>query len=251
MSRTPARLIAPDRLIAIAALVLAAASFLMNSRPQGAVASPITANDLGPADALILNDAKPKKADGPTSVKVRAEGGRVAWSEQPTARAWAFGVVHVDKVMKAILATPSFVEKREEMERDAKKDDEAFGKRLQELQAKYPNLTPQSPDAETAQREFTALREEYNKWREGAVRLSEKFLAEQVEAAYRQLLNAVEIVSDREGIDVVLRTLAPNESFDAKTFIEARDNVVGRVLLRYPDSLDLTDAVMKELSLPQ
>lgn len=244
-----------DRLVAALALAIAVASLVVHHPPSPAQAdvshSAAPAEDLGPADAVILADAKPAGGDAPATVRVRANGGRIAWSDEPTAKAWSVGVIHVDKVMKAVLATSSYVSKREEIENETRKTDEEFGKRLQELQGRYGTLAPDSPDLEKAQREFASLRDEYNRWREGAMRIQEKFLAEQVEAAYRELLNAVEIVSDREGIDVVLRTLVPGDPFESNTFIEARDNVVGRAILRYPEAIDITGRVMKELGVQE
>ena len=245
-----------DRLVAVIAIVLAAVSLTIQlNRPNSAHASaPIAAisgSELGPADALLLTDAKPAKSQGDKPVRIKAEGGRMTWSDQPTARAWSIAAVNVDRTMKAILSGTTYADKRKELEDEAKKQDAEFGKRLEELKKKYASLEPNSPDVPQAQQEFNALRDEYNRWREGSVRINEKLVAEQIEQAYRELISAVEIVSDREGIDIVVRFLPTGEPFGADSLAGAREQVMGRSLLRYPEAIDITSGIMKELGVKE
>ncbi|MDZ4828963.1 MAG: OmpH family outer membrane protein [Phycisphaerae bacterium] len=251
-----------DRLVAILALLAATTSLAFqleftNLLPNSAhAASPISAEagaatDLGPADALILNDAKPAKGQEGKPVRVKAEGGRVSWSDQPTARAWSMAAVNVDRTMKAILSGSTYADKRKELETETKKQDEEFGKRLEELKKKYSNLEPNSPDVGQAQQEFNALRDEYNRWREGSLRINEKLVAEQIEKGYRELINAVEILSDKEGIDLVVRFLPTAEPFAADNLAGAREQVIGRSLLRYPEAIDITAEILKELGVKE
>ena len=238
----------------MAAIALAGASLVLQfSSGHVALAANATlpAGDLGPADALLLNDAKPAKGQAAGPVKVSAEGGRLGWDSQPTSRAWSIAAINVDKTMKAILSGAAYADKRKELDDDAKKQDGEFNKRYEELRKKYGNLEPTSPDALKAQQELTALRDEYTRWREGSVRNSEALAAQQIEKAYRELTSAVDIVSDRMHVDIVCRFMPTGEPFNASTLLEAREQVVGRTLLRYPEAIDITADVMKELGVKE
>ncbi|MFO0826624.1 MAG: OmpH family outer membrane protein [Phycisphaerales bacterium] len=245
-----------DRFVALSALLVAGASLVLHfGRSNVAVAVAPSSYDggaeLGPSDALLLNDAKPAKGADGKPVRFRAEAGRLTWSDQPTAKAWSVGAINVDKSMKSLLSTPAYADKRKELEEEARKQDDEFAKRLDELKKKYPNLEPNSPAVAEAQAEFNALRDEYNRWREGSMRINEKLVAEQIEKAYRELVNAVEIVSDREKLDLVMRFLPTGEPFNADTLAAAREQVLGRSLLRYPEAIDITAEVLKELGIKE
>jgi hypothetical protein len=68
--------------------------------------------------------------------------------------------------------------------------------------------------------------------------------------AYGEIVTAVNTVSDRLGIDVVVATR------DAAQPIEERDpnqiltNILARTAVRYPDQIGITEQVMDELDLP-
>ncbi len=240
-----------DRLLVVAALVAGVSSLLVQfARPSAAHAAPLGPAELGPADALVLTDAKPAK-NGPKEMKVRAEGGRVAWGDRSTDKAWSIGAVNVDKSMKAILAGTSYAEKRDEYDAEAKKQDDEYGKRFEDLRTKYQGIDPKSPEFPKAQQELEALRNEYMAWRDGSMKIREKLFSEQIEKAYRDLVAAVDIVAEREDIDLVFRFLPTGNPFEADSLVEAREQVIGRSLLKYPETIDITSEVMKELGIKE
>lgn len=239
-----------DRLLVMAALASSIVAIALHAvRAPEAIAASRTATDLGPADALVLNDPKPASASNPKEVRFRAEGGRLAWSDRATSKAWSIGAVNVDKAMKAILGGASYADRRNELDEEAKKEDEAFGKRFEALRDRYKDVDPKSPEFPQAQQELEQLRGEYVHWREGSLQIREKFFAEQIEKAYRDLVSATEIVAEREEIDIVMRFLPTAHPFEADTLGTAREQVIGRTFLAYPETLDMTDEVMKELGI--
>ena len=85
------------------------------------------------------------------------------------------------------------------------------------------------------------------RWREGQGRIVGKLAAEQIESAYRRLVEAVEVVADREKIDLMFRFIPTAKAFEAETMEAAGLQVRERTFLRSPESLDLTAEVLKEL----
>lgn len=234
-----------DRLLAVAALGLA--SFALVTRgPLAAPASadPVPAADeLGPADAVVLLESKERK----DSLRLTNAGGRLSFGERATDRVWSVGAVDVDTCMKRLLATGEFADRRKEVEDEARKQEEQFRAQMQEIEAKYGNITPDDPKFPEAQREANGIFEAMRRWREGQGRIVGKLAAEQIETAYRRLVEAVEVVADREKVDLVFRFIPTAKAFETDTMEAAGLQVRERTFLRSPESLDLTTEVLKEL----
>lgn len=240
-----------ERLVVLASLAIAVTSLALHVVPQASsqavAAQPtVAANDLGPVDGLVLNDVKGGK--DAAALRFFVEGQHLGWGDRVTSRAWSVGAVHVDKAMKALLNAGTYAEKRKELEETAKQQDAEFGKRLDALREKYKNLTPQSPEAPQAQAESQALGQEYEKWRQGSMRIQEKLFAEQIEAAYRELVAAVETVSEKERIDLVVRFIPTGNPFETDSLAGAREQVISRTFLKYPEAVDITAEVLKALN---
>ena len=234
-----------DRFLSVAALGLASLALLARG-PLAAPASadPVpSADELGPADAVLLLDAKERK----DSLRLTNAGGRLSFGDRATDRVWSVGAVDVDTCMKRLLGSGEFAERRKEVEDEARKQEEAFRTQMQEIQAKYGDIAPNDPKFPEAQREANAVFEAMRTWRDGQGRILGKLAAEQIEAAYRRLVEAVEVVSDREKIDLVFRSLPTAKAFATETMEAAGAQVQGRTFLRSPESLDITAEVLKEL----
>jgi Skp family chaperone for outer membrane proteins len=260
-----------DRCIVVASLATAVVSLALHWTPNGGrgLGSPFTPTahampeaaalearvaaflqELGPADALVMNETKPEgKATDP--VRLRIEGQRLTWDDRLTAKAWSIGAVHVDRAMKAILNGSQFAERRKELEEIAMKTEQEFQARGEALRKKFEHVTPQSPEAPQAQAESQALFQEYEQWRQRSMQASEKLFAEQVEAAYRELVSAVESVCDKEKIDIVVRFSPTAEPFRAENLAGAREQVIARTFLKYPETIDITAEVMKTLNISE
>jgi Skp family chaperone for outer membrane proteins len=240
-----------ERLVVASSLVVAIASLALHVAPRSsAYAAPSAlamANDLGPADGVLLNELKSDAKDA-KPVRLRAEGQRLTWDDRVTSKAWSVGAMHVDTAMKAILNAGSYADKRKELEETAKQQDAEFAARLEALRTKYANVGPQSPEAPQAQAESQALAQEYERWRQGSMRIQDKLFAEQIEAAYRELVAAVETVCEKERIDIVVRFIPTGNPFETDTLGGAREQVVSRTFLKYPEAIDITAEVLKTLN---
>ena len=76
-----------------------------------------------------------------------------------------------------------------------------------------------------------------------------KLESEYLESSYREMIDAVNVVADRMKIDIVYRFTPPSEEFETDNPRAAMSTIRMRSALRYPDDLDITDAVADELGL--
>ncbi len=222
---------------------MAGAFFALSLSGAPAVATRMLPSDLGPADALILSGK-----DG--VVTLTNQGGRMAWAESPTARAYSVGCLFIDPIMKGILSGDRFSEDRKKFDEEAKTQGMEFERRSKALQEKYPGMKPDDPNIEGARREFKVLQGEYEKWLAALQKIQSKHMAEQVQKAYSELLAAVDIVAERRKIDFVYRFIPPERPFEAFDLSDAMMQVQARPFLRYPAATDITEDVVKELGLP-
>ena len=248
MSRT-------DRIVVVAALALSVVALVTSLKTAGntgamlgspAVAGTPLANDLGPADAVLFNTEAGKDA-----LRVAAKDGRLSWGDRATNRVWSVAAVDIDSVMKKILQGTSYEEKRSEAQETSKAEEAEFNKRLEELRAKFPLPTDGTAPSAEAQQAVATLQQEYNRWLEGMRRRDEKIASEQFEQAYRELVTAVEAVSEKESIDLVFRFYPTADPFEATRAGEALAQIQARTFLKYPTSIDITADVMKVLNLTE
>ncbi len=221
---------------------LGAALFLRGTeRSADATAHPAP-TDVGPADAVIL-------AGKDSNLSLRNGDGRIAFGDQPTAKVWSMGAVNSDKVMKLLLKSERFEEERKTLEEKAKSKDEEFRKRYQELESKYKDIDPKAPNFEEGRKEVEGFFKEVEDWRKEIQDRLSKLQAEQVEKAYREMTSAVDLVADRQKVDIVLRFVPTSQKFESDNAASAMLQVQVRTFLHYPEAIDVTPDVMKELSL--
>jgi Skp family chaperone for outer membrane proteins len=221
---------------------LAAALVLRAPAPVAVATAPAMPSDLGPADAVILTGKD-------SNLQLRNADGKLAFGDQPTARAWSVGAVNSDKVMKLLLKSERFEDERKQLEEGAKGKDEEFRKRYAELESKYKDLDPKSPGFEQGRGEVEAFFKEVEGWRKEITDRLGRLQAEQIEKAYREMANAVDVVADRAKVDLVFRFVPTSQEFGTQTPADAMLAVQVRTFLRYPEAVDLTAELLKELSL--
>ena len=232
-----------ERALLWSALGALAAALLLRAPAREAVAvAPRMPADLGPADAVILTGKD-------ANLQLRSADGHLAFGDHPTARAWSVGAVNSDKVMKLLLRSERFEEERKRLEEGAKTQDDEFRKRYSELETKYKDLDPKSPDFEKGRTEVEGFFREVEEWRKGIAGRLSKLQAEQIEKAYREMTAAVDVIADRSRVDLVYRFVPTAQAFETETPADAMLAVQVRTFLRYPEAVDLTPDIMKELSL--
>jgi Skp family chaperone for outer membrane proteins len=237
-----------SRFLVAGSFVLSLSAFVLAYRgaPSSlAVAGAPVPSDLGPAEGLLLGE---KGKDEP--VRVTIADGRIAWGDRSTNRVWSVAAVDIDTVMKKILEGSSYMDARREAQEGAQAEEAEFNKRLAAIRERF-SLTENAPPPPEAQQELMALQQEYQRWLEGVRRRDEKLGAEQFEQGYRELVAAVETVSEKESIDIVFRFYPTAREFKAERMGEALSQIQARTFLKYPEAIDITPEVMKALNLSE
>lgn len=197
---------------------------------------------LGPADTVLLNGAEGE-------LNLTNAKGRLAWSEEETARAWSIGAVSLSEIMPKILSRDSFKEEMDELQATAMEQSAEFQAQFKALQDEYGEIQPNDPKFPEAQGRAQALSNQYNEWEQRTRQIQGKKLAEHTETAYREAIEAVEVVADNRNIDVVYRYIPTADEFKSDSPGHAAEQIRLRTFLRYPEQIDLTTAVLEELGL--
>jgi hypothetical protein len=111
------------------------------------------------------------------------------------------------------------------------------------------NISQDSPEFEEVRRKFGKLQQEQQLWEIDKRRQRGQLASSQIEKAYRDVIAAVEVVSDRHDIDIVYRFIPTADPFESTNPEQASQAVLARIALRYPDGLDITREVLEEMSL--
>lgn len=197
-------------------------------------------DQLGPADRLVL-----RAPDGDVSITAVKDG--IAWSDRATDRTWSVGAVNVPKLMRSLMESERFDEDRRALREEAETQNAEFEAQFEAFREEFGDITPEDPKFPEAQQRWQLMMQEYQKWQQGTMAIQQKLGAEQIETAYRELVDAVDIVADRLGVELVIRFVPPDEPFDSESLDQASDQVGRRLLLKYPDTIDITEKVAGEL----
>ncbi len=201
-------------------------------------------NQLGPADGLTL-------IENDQELLLRSLGGRLAWSDAAYARAFSVGFVHVGRALDPLLDAPHFVDEREELDEEIKAKDDQLDERIGAFLEEHRDVGPDDPGAEGVRRAYQELFGERERWRAERTRRLGRLAARQIEAAYRDVRAAVEVVAERREIDIVLRFIPPEKEFQSVNPPQAYRAIRARVALKYPEALDITAAVLEELDVAE
>jgi Skp family chaperone for outer membrane proteins len=232
-----------ERLVVYGALlglsVLNVVYVLGGAGPSASAAAGL--EELGPADGLRLS--------GEPALVVRNSGGRAAWGEHPSARAYSFAFVHLGRPLSKLLDSEKYAEQRDQLVEELRTRFEELRARFEELQRQYGSLKPDDPQAGEAQQAFNELVQARQQWEAESVRRQDKLRTEQIEEAYRLIVDAVEVVAAKKEIDVVYRFVPTDLPFDTESPQQAQMTIQARTALRYPPPLDITDDIMEEMAL--
>lgn len=199
---------------------------------------------LGPAASLALRGEK-------NDLTLRNVDGRLGWTKDPFGRVYTVGFVHITKPLRRIREQPRFAEDLKALAEELGKVDADYRRQLEELKDRVEGIAESDPTYAEMNEQGQRLYQEYMAWQRSALERKSKLEAEQLEEAYRQLISAVEIVSDRLGVDIVYRFIATGEAFESPDLPTALNEVRFRSVLRYPEDLDITPEVMKELGVEE
>lgn len=231
-----------DRTLIVLALIAATAALLRpQPTPSIADSARLAAEALGPASSLELEGEKP--------LVIRNEEGRIAWNDEATSRAWSIGAVHIDRIIKEMIQSEVYAGERQDLESELRDLDSEFSDRQKSIQGEFGEIGEDDPNFPAAQAQMQGLMQEYQQFAQMAQGRMAQLQAEQLERSYRDLIEAIEVVADKDEVDLVYRYIPTSEPFLKSSVEQAMLQIQMRPFLRHPDSIDLTAKVLKELDL--
>ncbi len=234
-----------ERIVIYSALALLGAlnlSTVLGIGSPEAMADPSAiADELGPATSLILTGE-----DEP--LVLRNSTGHLAWADNAHAQAYSVAFVAPGKAMDPLLRSEQYTEELQDLQEELRTKDQEFMRQIQAYEQQNAGITPDDPRAMEIQQTYEAMRTEYEQWRAKAGARMGQLTASHIEKAYRDMLAAVEVVAERHGIDIVFRFIPTADDFGAVNAPQAHLASRQRLALVYPEALDITDAVLEELS---
>jgi Skp family chaperone for outer membrane proteins len=216
--------------------------FLLSNSGRSAFAETrdFLADVLGPAESVKL-------LDGEKEVEIKAKGGRVTWGSGDFRQAYSVGFVDISRALNPLMEAPQFADERKTLadELDAKEKEyqerlDAFGK---DIEGKDRN----DPAVQETIKEAQAVYQEYLEWGRGAVERRNEIDVKQMQAAYKELTSAVDVVAQKLGVDIVLRFIPTEKEFTATDAEGALTEIRLRTAVKYPSGLDITSEVLEEL----
>ncbi|MBX3356063.1 MAG: OmpH family outer membrane protein [Phycisphaeraceae bacterium] len=224
-------------------VVLLGVAVLSQDRPGSrADAEANQRDDLGPTDGLILRGTK-------GDLRVRDAEGRLAWGDRPTDRVTSIAFVHVDRIMTLLMDAPRLSDERKALEDRERSKMEEFQAKRDEFIRQYGRVNPDHPDFERASEAWRVLRESLDQWQQEMSKDNERLLKEQIDVSWKEILSAIDVVAERKGVDIVLRFVPTAEPFVAEDPTGGISQLLGRTVLKMPETLDLTSDVMRQLNL--
>jgi Skp family chaperone for outer membrane proteins len=227
----------------LAVLVASNVILLLGSTGPAAVASAPLADDLGPADAVILAGE-----DG-EDLLLRSRDGRLTWGEGVHHRSYSTAYVFIGQILNQLMQSEDRSEARQAIVDELTEEEAEYQERLEAVLARGQELEEGSEEFRRAGEEYMKLAEEFRQWQGQALQRRGKIDAEQLEDAYREMIDAVQVVADGMKIDTVYRFIPSEEPFRAENPEQALMSIRLRPALRYPEELDITAEVLDELSL--
>jgi len=228
--------------------LLAALAAVNLSGLLGGASAPALAED-PPADVVPTPAVAISGEEGADTLVLRNRAGRLAWSEDAYHQVYSTSYVYIGKVLKHLMQSEARREERERLVSELTEAEADFRERLEAVGNELKTMDPDSEEAKAKYQEGSAIYQEYQTWQQDSMVRRGKLDAQQLEHAYREMVDAVEVVADRKGIDIVYRFIPTDEEFSAETPEQALTAIRLRTAIRYPKGLDITDDVVEELSL--
>ena len=215
--------------------------------------SPVGADDaiqapkLGPASSLTLEN------ESAEAVVVQVTEKRLAWGDSPQKRVYSAGYVHIGKALSELLQGDSFIEENQALQDELQEMQQSLLEAFQSVQERIKDLTPEDSEFEAISKEGQGLLKQREMLIQQANAAKATLGAEQVERAYRELVDAINVVADRLDIDTVHRFIPTDDPFEIQpgpgAFQAAMLQIRLRSVLRYPEDLDITSDVLEELGI--
>ncbi len=196
---------------------------------------------LGPVDSITFAGEK--------ELVLKNSGGHLGWGEGKTNRVWSVGFMETGKALSQLLQTDHFRDAREELNEELNEQMEEVKNLMESLRQEGQAIGPDSPDAPAFRQRWEQAYGEFQHMQQLVAESRATLMAEQMQEAYKEILEAVNVVSERMDIDMVLRFIPPDGEFEQANPDATILQIRLRTALRLPNGIDITDDVLAELGL--
>ena len=196
---------------------------------------------LGPASQLVL------EGEGDNRVTLKAVDNHLAWGDAPSHRNWSQGWVSIGPLLDQLMQAESFQEERSTLSEELQEDEQLIIDALESIRGQMEGLEPDDPDVAALAAEGRNLLEQRRGFIQAAQMAQSQLAGTQLERAYREVIDAVKIVAEARDINLVHRFIPTDDPFNGTTAADATLEIRLRSLLFYPEELDITSDVAKEL----
>ena len=202
------------------------------------------APSLGPASSLTLvNDDK--------EVVLSNLDNRLSWGTNDYQKAYSFAFINVGRVLNPLLSSTQFQEEREQFQDEIKDGEAEYQEQLESLAEQMDGVDPESPEGREIMTQGRAKNQERQEWLRLMMAKRNQLESGHLSTAYQELISAVQIVAERKNIDIVLRTIPPEDEILGKDVDATMLQIRLRSALVYPEDLEITEDVMNELGVDQ
>jgi len=212
-------------------------------------ASLVTTTVLSSDDSGKLGPVESITFAGEDELTISNTEGHIVWGEEKTSRLWSIGFMEIGKALSQLLQAEHFLDERKELTEELKENIAEARELITSMQEEGNELDPDSPEAPEFRQRWELARAEFQQLQRLSSEAQARLVAIQMETAYEEIVEAVNVVSERLKIDIVLRFIPPDSEFQAEIPDAIMMQIRLRTALRLPEGIDITDEVLGELGL--
>jgi Skp family chaperone for outer membrane proteins len=195
----------------------------------------------GPFDSITLAGKK--------DLTLKNVDDHISWGDEKANTVWSIGFMETGKALSQMLQADHFLDARNELDEELKEQISDARELMESLQEEGQTLDPESPEVPSFRQRWESAYGEFQKMQQLVAEARATLMAEQMQEAYNEILEAVNVVSQRMSIDMVLRFIPPDGEFEQTTPDATIMQIRLRTALRLPEGIDITDDVLSELGL--
>ncbi len=196
---------------------------------------------LGPLDAITLA--------GENEITITNVDDHISFGEEKTSKVWSVGYMEVGKALSQLMQAEHFVEERESLNGELEEQIAEARSLIHALQEEGNALDAESPEVPAFRQRWDLARNEFQNLQKIGVEARNALLAQQMATSYTEVVEGVNVVSERLNIDMVLRFIPQDTEFTQITPEATMMQIRLRSVLRIPEGIDITDEVLSELGL--
>lgn len=197
---------------------------------------------LGPIDSITFSGSE-------NDLTISNSGERLSWGDEKTSRAWSIGFMEPDKALEQLMMADHLVEARDELNEELDEQLAAVRATLDAIRDRRQAMDPDDPESPALRQEWDNTNRKFARIQQQVRKIRTTLVADQMQESYSELIEAVNVVSDRMDIDIVIRYIAPDRDFEDVAPETTLLQIRSRTALRIPEGIDITDEVLSELGL--